>query len=62
MAEGAWSRTAHIVAMIANVNRNAKRRPSPFEPDDFNPFAASRKRQREKPMPLRDMRKYFRPT
>ena len=34
----AWQHTAWLSAMIANANRDAKKRPSPFQPDDFNPL------------------------
>lgn len=41
MAEGRckdeWSRTATVLAIIANVNRDPKR--DAFSPDDFNPYA-----------------------
>ena len=48
MAEGrsraAWERTSAIMALIANANRDRKRKPSPYKPDDFNPFAKKQKR------------------
>ena len=40
----AWQHTAWIVCMIANVNRDAKKRPRPFSPDDFNPMAEGSKK------------------
>lgn len=44
MAEGKgqalWSHTSHVLALIANVNRDPKRT-QPFTPADFNPHAAS---------------------
>ena len=43
MAEGVsrlqWAQTSAIIAAIANVNRNTKKKPSPFSPDDFDPWA-----------------------
>ncbi len=33
-----WSRTAEILSLIANVNRNSKDYPQPFTSADFNPF------------------------
>jgi hypothetical protein len=33
----AWQHTAWIAAMIANANRDPRKKPSPFTPDDFNP-------------------------
>ena len=38
-----WGQTSAILAMLANGNRNAKKRPEPFLPDDFNPMAEKRK-------------------
>ena len=35
----AWQHTAWLSAMIANANRDPKKKPSPFQPDDFNPLA-----------------------
>jgi len=41
MAEGrnraAWSRTATILAMLANCNRDPKKT-GPCSPDDYNPY------------------------
>lgn len=34
-----WQHTAWLAAMIANANRDPKKKPSPFTPDDFNPLA-----------------------
>lgn len=38
----AWSQTAALCCLIANANRDPKRRPSPFKPADFNPLADRR--------------------
>lgn len=35
----AWQHTAWLSAMIANANRDPRKKPSPFQPDDFNPLA-----------------------
>lgn len=34
-----WQHTAWLAALIANCNRDPKKRPTPFVPDDFNPLA-----------------------
>jgi len=34
----AWQHTAWLSAMIANANRDPHKKPSPFQPDDFNPL------------------------
>ena len=38
-----WSRTASIMALIANVNRDSKRRQEPFTIDDFSPYGQANK-------------------
>lgn len=38
-----WSRTASIMALIANVNRDSKRRPEAFTIDDFSPYGEAQK-------------------
>ena len=35
--EADWSRTASIMAMLANINRDPKKRRRPFEAFDFMP-------------------------
>jgi hypothetical protein len=39
-----WGQTAALLAMTANANRDPKKRPQPFMPDDFNPMAARKKK------------------
>lgn len=34
-----WNRTAALLATVANVNRDQRRHPAPYEPEQFNPFA-----------------------
>lgn len=41
-----WSHTASILAMIANANRDRKKRKNPFKPSDFDPMH----NQTDKPM------------
>jgi hypothetical protein len=40
-----WARTASIMSLLANINRDAKKKPTPFTPADFMPG--------EKPKPVR---------
>jgi len=51
MAEGEqmlqWGQTASVLAMLANANRDPKKKPGAFRPEDFNPWAGrERKRKR----------------
>ena len=34
-----WSRTSHVLAMMANANRDREKKPEPFTPADFDPYA-----------------------
>jgi len=43
----AWAHTSVLCALIANVNRDPKRRPRAFRPADFDPYA----KEHEKPIP-----------
>ena len=51
MAEGReereWARTSALLALVANVNRDTKKRPKPYTPDEFNPYS-TRNRNRRK--------------
>ena len=42
-----WSHTSAVLALIANVNRDAKKRPRPFQPSDFDPHATGKKEQQD---------------
>lgn len=42
-----WNRAASIMAILANVNRDAKRRPKPFTADDFSPYGQEKSTPRE---------------
>jgi len=33
-----WNHTSSVMALMANANRDPKRRPTPFEPSDFTPY------------------------
>lgn len=49
MAEGRshaeWGRTSSLMALVANVNRDPKKRRRPFTPSEFNPHIAGRRRR-----------------
>ena len=34
-----WERTANVMALIANCNRDPKKRPSPYSPAEFGRYA-----------------------
>lgn len=39
-----WQHTSALLAMLANVHRNPKKKPQPFTPAEFNPLADERKK------------------
>jgi hypothetical protein len=41
-AEDLWNHTSHILALIANVNRDPKKS-SAVKPEDLNPYARRRR-------------------
>lgn len=53
-----WNHTSHLLALIANCNRDPKTRRQPFEPAEFNPYAERPKRQRIK-APITALRTVF---
>lgn len=36
-----WNRSAALMALVANCNRDPKRKSSPYQPSDFNPLHAT---------------------
>jgi len=42
-----WNHTASILSMLANANRDEKKRRQPYTAEDFNPYEL-RKREKEK--------------
>lgn len=38
-----WQHTSAVLAMLANVHRNPKKKPQPFTPAEFNPLVNERK-------------------
>jgi hypothetical protein len=36
-----WSHTASVMALLANCNRDSKKRPRAFKPADFSPYGKS---------------------
>lgn len=45
-----WAQSAGLMALIANVNRDRKRRPRPFTPADFSPFSEGKRPLRGVPL------------
>ena len=39
-----WNHTAALLAMMANVNRDRKKKPTPFKPADFSPYVSGTKK------------------
>ncbi len=42
----AWQHTAWLSSLIANANRDAKKHPKPFTPQDFNPMLTAKSKTR----------------
>ena len=55
MAEGrsraAWNHTGSMMALLANINRDPKRRSKPYRPEEFSPHAVPR----VKPVPVKNI-------
>ena len=54
MAEGRsrleWSQTAEVLALIANANRDQKKKPSPFRASEFNPWERADRGRKPRPV------------
>ena len=35
-----WNHTSSLLSLMANVNRDSRRRPTPYVPNDFHPYAS----------------------
>jgi hypothetical protein len=46
-ARDAWLHTSSVCSLIANCNRDPKKRPKPYEPSDFDPYGQKRKAKRD---------------
>ncbi|HZT79626.1 MAG TPA: hypothetical protein VFA26_05375 [Gemmataceae bacterium] len=55
MAEGAWDHTAHLLALIRNVNRGSQQ--AAIGPDEVNPY---RHRQRPRRGDFSEVKAFFR--
>jgi len=42
-----WAHTSAVLAMIANVNRDAKKRPRAYQPSDFDPHTADKSEKQD---------------
>lgn len=40
----AWNHTASVMSVIANANRDDKRRPAPFTMEEFHPYLCGKKK------------------
>lgn len=47
-----WDQTAALCATLANCNRDPKRTPRPYSPDDFNPMVQKQPRRKALPTPI----------
>ncbi len=41
-----WSHTSAVLALLANCHRDPRKKPTPYQPADFNPY----QRRRERPV------------
>ena len=39
----AWQHTSAILATLANIHRDPKKKPRPYSQDDFNPVASAKR-------------------
>jgi len=46
MAE--WAQTSHILALLANVNRDPKKRSRAYRPGDYNPYPEARQAEKKR--------------
>lgn len=37
-----WAHTSAMMALIANIHRDYRKKPSPYKPADFNPYYGRR--------------------
>lgn len=51
-AEHDWAQTAHIKCMLAELNRDKKKRRKPFRPDEFNPLKTRATATKPLPAPI----------
>jgi hypothetical protein len=42
MSSGAWQHTSWLMTMLANINRDVKKKPEAFTPENFDLFASKR--------------------
>ena len=54
----AWSHTANLMALVANVNRNPRKRSRPYSPVEFHPFV-ERKKPAETKVDVKVLRDVF---
>lgn len=63
MAEGRgraeWARTAEVLAMIANCNRDAKKHPAPFSSAEFTPYAQAQAQAVKDRVPVKALKGIF---
>jgi len=46
-SQARWSHTSAMMALIANVNRDAKKRPRPYQPSDFDPHTTGKNEKQD---------------
>ena len=54
-----WMRTAHVLCMMANINRDEKKKKTPFKPSDFMPFKNIDKTNNAKVLSMKELASLF---
>ena len=44
-----WNHTSTVMSLMANANRNPKKKPSPYKPSDFNPYTEEKEKTPQGP-------------
>ena len=55
----AWQHTSTLLALLANIHRNPKKKPQPFSPAEFNPLNNERKRPAKVKAGIRILKSLF---
>lgn len=54
-----WQQTSLIAAVIANTARDDKKKHTPFQPADFDPFTRAKTKQDGQRFNIKDLKPHF---